>query len=523
MQKDNATSVLIKLVEALKIPVTRSTISKELARHPDHDNLAGLSDLLTRLQVANTAFYVDFDQLSEVPTPYIAYLKNKEFVVVTAITENSVMLAGNRRKGRQLLLTDFKKQFSGNVLFAEKSELSGEADYSVKRKKEFLSDLLQPAVLTVAFLLLVLFVFFQTDFVSQINGNLSVLLSLKTVGLITSILLLVQSIDANNPWIHQLCGGKKTNCSNILNSKAAKVFDGLSWSETGFFYFLGTWLVVLFNPGHRALTQSLAMLNLLCLPYTFYSIYFQWRVAKQWCVFCCTVQAVLWLEFFTLLPYLSISGWAIPNAHELVNLATCLIIPVVLWLFLRPYLSQLKKITNLDKELRSFKYNNALFNFSLKNGPRYALLKEGQAPIIGNPEAEIIVTMVSNPLCKPCAQVHNELKWIESHPDVKLQMVFHTHDDSGRKSDIARRILSLTDNCRKAKNAVHDWYEQKQGNFDKWLQAHPADASSEVSQMLLEQHRQWCRLADIQSTPAIFIDGYRLPYTYRAEDIKYLI
>ena len=34
-------------------------------------------------------------------------------------------------------------------------------------------------------------------------------------------------------------------------------------------------------------------INILALPYTIFSVYYQWRVAKQWCVLCLVVQGLL--------------------------------------------------------------------------------------------------------------------------------------------------------------------------------------------------------------------------------------
>jgi len=36
-----------------------------------------------------------------------------------------------------------------------------------------------------------------------------------------------------------------------------------------------------------------SLFNLLALPYIIFSVYYQWRVAKQWCVLCLAVQALL--------------------------------------------------------------------------------------------------------------------------------------------------------------------------------------------------------------------------------------
>jgi len=148
---------------------------------------------------------------------------------------------------------------------------------------------------------------FHTTYFTNLSWQIILLTLFKTAGLITSILLLIQSIDSNNPLVQVLCqGGGKTDCNAILSSKAAKVpipiaiGIELTWSEVGFFYFAGTWLLLLFGGGSPAIWQALALLNFISLPYTVYSIYYQARVAKQWCVLCCTVQALLWLEFFSL-------------------------------------------------------------------------------------------------------------------------------------------------------------------------------------------------------------------------------
>src|SRR6202012_5749326 len=125
---------------------------------------------------------------------------------------------------------------------------------------------------------------------------------------------------------------KKSSCNAILSSGAPKIFKWLTWSEVGFFYFAGTWLLPLFGGHSCAILQMLAVLNIISLPYTFYSIYYQARVAKEWCVLCCTVQGLLWLEFgvlVTIYPGLSLS--AIPLA-ALSAVLICLLAPVILWI-----------------------------------------------------------------------------------------------------------------------------------------------------------------------------------------------
>ena len=129
--------------------------------------------------------------------------------------------------------------------------------------------------------------------------------------------------------IQVLCQpGSKRDCNAILSSKAAKVFEGLTWSEVGFFYFAGTWLLLLFGGRSPFVWQILALLNIVSLPYTVYSIYYQARVAKKWCVLCCTIQALLWLEFFTIIGSVN-KAFLAPGNTEWSVVAISLLLPVL--------------------------------------------------------------------------------------------------------------------------------------------------------------------------------------------------
>jgi len=304
IEKDNPTRVLTRLLIELKIPVTRQSISDELQKHPDYYSLLAFSDVLNNYDVPSSAYRLTFDQLAEVPLPFITYLTNKSYAIVTQFNQKQITLSNERWNNKIFTIDEFKKQYAGSVLTAKKEANSGEADYVVKRRKEFVNDLVTPLSLTGLAIILVAFVLVNSSYLSFFNLQIALLTLFKTAGLATSVLLLMQSIDVNNPLIQKLCGGNNNkDCNAILSSKAAKI-SGVSWSETGFFYFAGTWLVLLFAGKDTAILRVLAVLNLLSLPYTFFSIYYQWKIAKQWCVFCCTVQALLWLEFFSFFPTL---------------------------------------------------------------------------------------------------------------------------------------------------------------------------------------------------------------------------
>jgi protein-disulfide isomerase/uncharacterized membrane protein len=516
------------LINELHIPVTQQSIEEEIARHPSYQSMLAISELLDNWRIPNAAYKLTFEELAdtEIPTPFIARFK-KSFVLVTGMDKETITLYNGDSKKEQLTLAEFKNRYAGSILIAEKDEESGEADYAIKHRKEKLDKLRIPFVVTGAGFAFLAFMLLSSSYTAAFSCPLALLTLFKTAGLITAILLLVQSIDANNPLVQKLCGGNNNkDCNAILSSKAAKVTEELSWSEAGFFYFAGTWLALLLNSNNLAVVQLLAILNIISLPYTFYSIYYQWRVAKQWCIFCCTVQALLWLEFFSLLPYIT-QGLQTPAVTDVARVLAAMALPVLAWVFIKPYLQLSKQIDPLKQQLRQFKYNTDLFKKVLNDSVQYTLPSEEDSLIIGNREAEQVITMVSNPYCQPCAKTHKKLdEWLASRDDIKLQVVFSvsTTDESDKKTKVASHLMSLQAGRDDVslKKALDDWYEQKQKDYDAWAKEHPMTIQTTNTETL-EKQKEWCKLTEITGTPTIFINGRKLPKPYQTEDIKYFI
>jgi len=532
MENDNISPIIHLLACALHIPVTRKGIEQEIAKHPQYSSMLAISDVLNQWRIPNAAYQLTFEELvtAEISIPFIAYLpqKGKEFILVNHMDQEKVVITNAKGKKKQLSLEEFKAMYvEGSVLIAEKEADSGEADYNLKHKKEKLAALRIPFVITGALSIFIGFFSLYLYNITAVNWQVTFLFFLKTTGLATTILLLVQSVDINNPLIQKLCSNANhKDCNAILSSNAAKVTEALSWSEVGFFYFAGTWLSLLFSNNNPFTLQMMAILNIMGLPYTFYSIYYQWRIARQWCKFCCTVQVILWLEFFTCLPYIS-HGLQLPSLKGSISLYTGMFIPVMAWVFIKPYFLLSKQIQPLKQELRRFKYNTDLFNKLLHDEVKYALPAEEHSIIIGNREAEHIITMVSNPYCQPCAKAHKTInEWLAGRDDIKLQIVFSNQsNENNPQAKVGPHLMALQTNRDDVslKHALNDWYEQKQKNYDAWAKLHPADIKNKVSKEALDKQKEWCKITDIKSTPTIFINGRKLPGAYRTEDIRYFI
>lgn len=337
-----------------------------------------------------------------------------------------------------------------------------------------------------------------------------------------SLLLLAHSINANNPFVQNLCSlGNKNNCNAILKSPQAKVTDWLNWSEVGFFYYAGSFLALLLNPTSIHL---LAWMNIFCLLFTFWSISYQYKT-KNWCVLCCGIQVLLWVEFLGFITTPNAYKFVFENSSLLFT-AILFMIPVVVWANIKPILWKAEQVKPLAQQLKKFKYNSNLFTQLLTNQARFSVTDDLMPITLGNPEASTIITMVSNLFCGPCAKAHQTIEqWLKNRDDLQLKIIFTTanHDDD-KRTKVARHLsaLSLSEDAEKIETALNDWYNQSEIKYDTWAEKYPVTIPIDT-QKITERQKEWCELTEITETPTILINGYKLPEPYQLDDIKYLL
>lgn len=521
--KLNVESVVWALLKKLDVKVSYTTVATCLQDHPEYPSLLAISDCLTEWGVTNLSYNVDiadFDE-SDLYFPFIAHFSEKGgwYVLVSKIEDHKVYYSEKSGSEVAIPVVDFLKRWQGIALHGTAKAVNGEVNYKTARIKEILQQLIAPFAILLGVGLL------YASIASQpVQLSVLVLIFLKLSGISLSVLLLMQSLNANNPFIKNLCSlGGKSDCNAILKSDAAKLTPWLSWSEVGFFYFSGTFLSLLFVP---ASVSILACLSVLALPYTIYSISYQYST-KNWCVLCCGVQAIIALEAVTFFSAQSfrLSGFNFSFTTIALSAAGFLI-PILIWAFLKPFFTTAAQLTPIKKQLKKFKYNSDLFNQALKNQPRYAVNDELMPIKLGNAAAEIVITMVSNPFCGPCAKAHQTIdEWLRYRDDIQLKLVFtSTNADDDPKTKVSRHLsaLSKLENKELVSQSLNNWYNSKNKNYETWAVNYPVELNDDLAKVT-EKQKAWCELAEIKFTPTILINGFRLPEPYRLEDIKYLL
>lgn len=514
----NSFAVLSFLLKDLRVQVSRFTIKDRLEGHPDFPSLLSISDCLHSWDVAHKIYQISRENY--VPAamlfPFIAHssINGGQFLMIKEIKNGKVKFSDEYHVTNEITEDEFLQRWDGIILYAESSPESGESNYKENLVKGWLNLLRMPFLLLILLTGIILMLINSTE----TSWFYFSLLGIKFIGILISALLLIYGINANNPFLQNLCTlGKKNNCNTILHSKAAMITTWLSWSEVGMFYFMGTFLCLLFHPSS---VQLLSWLNIACLPYTFYSIAYQVKI-KNWCVLCCTIQGLLWLEAIT---FITSSSYGLP-VLKLTD-TIFFLLPIALWSFIKPYMLESSQIGPLTKKLNKFKYNSDIFSHLLNSQPQYVIPDDLAPIILGNPAAKTVLTMVSNPFCGPCGLAHQTIdKWLKSREDIKLKVLFATanHDrDAGTK--VARHLnaLSLSDDKKIVERALNAWYSQATKNYDTWVIQFPV-SSDQITATATEKQKEWCLKAEITYTPLILINGYKLTEPYQLNDIEYLL
>ncbi len=522
---ENQPLVIAALLKQIKVKVSMQTIIETVEAHPNYPSYLSISDSLNKWNVESIAIQTTADKLPEIPTPFITNYKNGQFIVVNQILNDNAYILNQHGKKETISKEQFLAQWSETIVIAESNDQSGEPNYKNKQRKAILNTLADG---------LIPMVIFAAVIIPFINGTVGFVATLyivaKLVGLTASILLLWYDIDKGNPLLKQLCSGiQKANCSAVLNTKAASFFGILTWSEVGFTYFASSLLFAAFA-GINTVLPLLNLFSLLALPYIVFSIYYQWKIAKQWCVLCLGVQSVLLVEGILTVIDNFISYAAIEQIiiNHWPSALSALFVPIAVWFLLKPILKRNQTAKYEKRSYLQLKYNDEVFWPFLQKQPSILPYPtEGLGITIGNPNATKTIVKVCNPYCGPCATAHPELeKIIKENPSIKAQIIFTTsNNEKDRGSKPVKHLLAIASKGDEilTEHALNDWYLAKEKNYDQFAIKYPMNGELQKQTEKIDLMKAWCDMVKIQYTPTIFIDGYELPKNYQLKDINYFL
>lgn len=509
-------NILSSILDNLGIKYTDEYANRLYNEHPHKYNLFGLSKMLSDYNIENTGIRIQNKQegIRELDVPFIAYVSS-DFVVVYRVTFDRVYYIWNK-KYLNITIDEFCRIWSGIILYAEPNENSVEPNYKSNYKRQVFKQL-QKTTLGIGVFIILILAFVENNLYKSTAYYLLALVNL--IGIYVSYLLILKQIHIHSEYADKICSlFSRGDCNNVLESDAAKLGGLIGWSEIGLGYFITNVLVITCFPD---LILYMALINVLVLPYSFWSIWYQKVKAKQWCILCLIVQCVLWSLFFLSLKYRLIYVSEI-NFRYMLLMILLYIIPILFINILVSNFGQNKKMEQITQELNSIKADENVFLTMLKKQPYYEVKKSTSSILWGNTESDNLVTILTNPHCNPCAKMHNRLKKImDESNNFCVQYIFSSF---GSELDISNKFLTAIyfDKGTEDRNRIfQEWFEKGKNIKDEFFKIYSLNVDEEKIANELEKHLKWKQKTSLSATPTILVNGYKLPDNYKIEDLKY--
>ena len=507
-------NIFTTFLDLVGVKYTDSFSLQYFNEHPHKYNLFGLSSMLKDYGIENVGIKIsDKNEIRSIQPPFIAHTGNDFAVVETIDKDNIRFVEGNKRI--KIPLDEFIKIWTGYALIAEPCKTSKEPDYEIHSRKELFHNLRK---VTILIILAFLFAFAFISNKSYLYSGVVLLMIINAVGIYISYLLILKQLHIQSNYADRLCSLFKYNdCNNILESDAAKLFGVIGWSEVGLGYFISNLIILCFLP---LFIPCLLLINILCLPYSFWSIWYQKFKAKQWCPLCLGVMLLLWGIFITGMGF-GFIDLSVISFWELAIAGSIYMISILIINMLIPVIARSSNMENIRYEINSIKANEDVFTALLRKQPQFEVTKDTSRILMGNPDANLLITVFSNPHCNPCSWMHKRInKLLEQNKHICVQYIFSSFNED---LEISNKYLigSYFQKNGEAKDIYDQWFEKGKFNKEEFFKLYSVRTDTQEVIREFDLHEQWKEQSGLRATPTILVNGYKLPDNFKIEDMRY--
>ncbi len=528
----NIDSVGFCYLKHLGAKITKESFVESIKEEPTFPSLFSLSRAMDKFKVLNNSYKIETENLEDIPLPFIAYIRKKptgkDFVFVSDLNNTSVKYRETETSITKKPISEFKADFLNIIFKAELTPCSGESKFEEKTRQNTLNK--TKTGFSYGFLIIsIILLIFKSEFTSfKIDLNF-VFNLLAIAGFSIIILLLTYEIDNTNKFLRNICSTNNSskNCSAVLNSKAARIF-GVSWSHIGFILFSFLILCsIAFATTPSLKLSAFSLIFMLCLPYVPYSIYTQYKLIKQWCPLCLSVQIIIVIGFYLGLRYLNEIHFIFPKMSmwSFATIFICFMLPTTSIFLFKPILIKARSKANLQIKYKQLLNDPELFWALLKQQSKAPDDWENLGINLGNITASTTIIKVCNPYCGPCAIMHSTLdEIIDNNKNVKLKIIFtSTDDDVNIKTKTVKHLMAVaaTSNVGLIKTLLDTWYLNQ--DYQSLVNNFPIQKTPENLDEKVREMRDWCKSAGITHTPTIYVNGWQLPEVYDVIQLKYML
>jgi protein-disulfide isomerase len=482
--------------------------------------------MLTNYGIHNAATRIEDKEndLFNIECPFIAHFGG-DFVVVEKVESRENGKVHFVRNGKKIssLVSQFLQSWSGVILLTKTTPDSGEPDYSEHRKKDWLI-IAQKSIIGLEGILLLGVAYIYNNVYANLGSTL--LLFVNLLGIYICYLLVLKQMHIQSRYVDKICTlFSQSDCNNLLESDAAKLLGIFGWSEIGLGYFVSNAIILLLLPD---LLSYLVIFNILTLPFTIWSVWYQKTKAHQWCPLCLIVLILLWTILIINLVFGYIHQLVIasfdPQSYFQFVLAGCIYtIPIFTLNLLLPKLTEVNQVEQLRQEINSVKANEDVFKTLLTQQPYYEVITSDSQILFCNPDAKLKISILTNPFCNPCAKMHARVETLlkETKEKICIQYIFSSFSEDLNYANRYFNAIYLEKGSAVAWHLYTDWFEKGKALKEAFFKDLHLDMDNPSIETEFQKHESWKEKTKLHATPTIVVNGYKLPENYKIEDLRY--
>lgn len=498
-----------------KITIDPNEFVFQLNSHPDAPSLLAISDTLSFFNIDNLATKINFEDVIHLPKNFIALLKkdtNQPFLTLVEKTNNGYKYQDEKK---QIIITEseFENVFQNIVLLAEKEDINLNKNISSSSNQFYL--LLAVTVFYISFL-----------FISKATFNVYLFSILASSGIYLSLAAIFKELGIESKLSNTVCNiTSSTDCDKVIKTKGVGILEKFNYTNFSITFFI-TQLVLLFITQLANITNTFfefQFILLLCsIPITFLSIYHQNKIAKKWCPICLMIIGLLYAEigviYFT---------YSILFQFDILIIVVFLIFFIITY-FIASTMKNVFKMKNEQQEellaVNRFKRNYNLFKLALNESDKVNIELNTNSLLVGNPNANLKITLVTNPFCGFCKEAHQIIEKIyKSHKDnicIIFQFNYNVEREDVKSKEVHNQFIQICFNEGQDSfmNALHNWFENS---------ISPIAKSNTINELkineILNQHYMSNQDNNINFTPCLIINDVVFPKMYERKDLVYFI
>lgn len=508
-------TILENFLEVLEVDYTKQFAQALYLEHPHKHNMYGLKKMLDVYGIKTLGILSETKELQDLVYPCILHIPG-DFVIGLNCHSNKItyMQHGKRTSAS---INEFKQTWTGHAIVAKESPNAIEPDYKEHLKKEIISKVERCSIPVILLLTSIISVLYNYDSIGLL-GLSRILLSL--IGIIVCSLLMQKQLYGGSYYGDKVCSlFHKADCNSVLDGAASKIF-GFSWSEIGLGYFTSNVLLLSVYP---ASSSFVTFINWAAMLYGLWSVYYQWRVAKNWCVLCIIVQLIIWTIGITSIKFSL-------GEPFYVDLYKCLLTSGIYMLSIlgfHQYATDQQvdsERTNAVQQSAAIKANGDVAKILIEKGEYFETSLEDSCILFGNPNSKLLITILSNPHCNPCARMHKRVERLlrTSGNEVCVQYIFSSFND--QLEDSIRYLIAcyMNDTKQNALRQFAHWYSKDKFNYKNVIRKSQVSIHSPKVESEMEKHKAWRKKTSLIETPTILVNGHKLPKEYKLEELALL-